>query len=444
MERRSFLTKAGVLAVGLAGCSTDKKVFGPSGGSVGISGVVKNADGDGVSGVVVSFRGGGRIYTARTDESGAYSAKLVSGDYTVVPEKQGYDFKPSSSKISVKNSNAFVFNVMAVLSVNSSGVIPKKELGKTGIMLSSFGFGSHVSEANRGSQREIMIREAYDRGVSVFDIYDVEGSHNQYAPMGQYLAPMINETVISISLDPPKGYTVEQEIDRVRGLINRDYVDMVRMHNWEPNRADFGLKWEMWEELFRLRDLGKIRAVGLPVHAAGEGVHTKGEPIINDLDSVLTAYPDDLNYVVFPFNFYHNIGWPLEIHPEGFIPMAQRLREKGIGIVTMKPFAGDAYISTLKQAATTINPDLSFNQAAIRYILNSGLEPDTTFTGMNLFSEFKENVAAYYKPEISQDESALLTDVAGVAGKVADKILPEHYKFLKGWAGKNTVASETV
>ena len=102
----------------------------------------------------------------------------------------------------------------------------------------------------------------------------------------------------------------------------------------------------------------------------------------------------------------------------------------------MKPFAGDYFIKTLKNTSAEINPDLSFNQAALRYVLNSGLEPDTTFMGMNLFNEFLENIQAYYDPEISDDEQVLLDEVKTVAEKKAHAVLPDHYRFLDEWAPK--------
>jgi predicted aldo/keto reductase-like oxidoreductase len=213
--------------------------------------------------------------------------------------------------------------------------------------------------------------------------------------------------------------------------FNRDHIDMVRNLIWDKT----GSYWGNWEKLFALRDKGKVRAVGVSVHAVGIGINSQdGSALQDDIKDVLEAYPDELDYVIFPYNFYHNIGYPYEWYPEGFIPLAQTLREKGIGIVTMKPFAGEYFTVTLNQAAKAINPDLSFSNAALRYILNSGLEPDMTLVGMNTMSELKENFNAFYKPAISADEEKFLEDIRGVASKVANKILPDHYKFLQSWA----------
>ena len=102
-------------------------------------------------------------------------------------------------------------------------------------------------------------------------------------------------------------------------------------------------------------------------------------------------------------------------------------------MVTIKPFAGDYWIPSLKTAAKELNPDVSFTQACLRYVINSGLNPDTTFAGMNHFREFDENIKAYLEPEMTEEETKLLDDVKGVAEKTAHLVLPDHYKFLNAW-----------
>ena len=56
------------------------------------------------------------------------------------------------------------------------GSIPVRELGTTGIKVSTFGFRSHIRAEMRkfDRQREYIIREAFDLGVNIFDVYDEE------------------------------------------------------------------------------------------------------------------------------------------------------------------------------------------------------------------------------------------------------------------------------
>ena len=54
------------------------------------------------------------------------------------------------------------------------GTMPMGELGTTGIRISKFGFGSHMRPylSPYVKERERMIRDAYELGVNVFDVYD--------------------------------------------------------------------------------------------------------------------------------------------------------------------------------------------------------------------------------------------------------------------------------
>ena len=304
--------------------------------------------------------------------------------------------------------------------------VPKGKLGSTDITVSKFGFGSHIKE-NHGKiskKREHVIRAAFDYGITTFDIYDRELGCYQYKPMGKYLAPVINDVVISVILLPDKDRSIEEELHYALKTFGRDYIDMVRISSYAPNHTARNYKWEWWEDLIRFKEQGKIRALGVPIH------------FLDDIEYLMEIkYPID--YVIFPFNFYHNIGWPPDKHPGDFVPLATRLREKNISVVTMKPFAGDVLIGPLKEAGKKVNPDISFTRAALRYVINSGLNPDTTFTGMNNFIEFNENITAYLNPEMSDDEREFLEELKKIADKTAQTYLPHHYQFLENWTMKS-------
>ncbi|MFC1539297.1 aldo/keto reductase [Candidatus Latescibacterota bacterium] len=307
------------------------------------------------------------------------------------------------------------------------GTVPMGELGTTGIKISKFGFGSHMRPylTPYVKERERMLREAFDFGVNIFDVYDVEHSIYQYEPTGKYLAPVINDVVISITIRPYDGRTLDEELNRDLKLFGKDCIDMVRIHAWAPDDPKFGHEWWIWDELFKYKEQGKIRAVGVPVHS------------LKDLQLPLEQYP--LDFVIFPYNFYHNIAFGAaqaeRATPDGgFDNLAVRLKEKGIGVVTMKPFAGDTLVTPFKNVAGMYNKEISYPQAALRYIINSGLNPDSTLAGMFYPFHVYENVDAYFKPEMSDDERKLLDKVKNVARLNAYNWLPEHYKFLENWA----------
>ena len=314
------------------------------------------------------------------------------------------------------------FSFDATVPKPSAGTMPVSELGTTGIKVSKFGFGSHMRRdiITYFKERQQIIREANDFGITLFDVYDKEHEVYQYEPMGKHLAPIINDVVISISLLPYDNRTFEQEFERDLRLFGRDYIDMVRIHVFDPNSKS----WGNWEKLFRWKEQGKIRAVGIPVH------------YMDDLEKVMETYP--LDYVLFPYNYYHNTCWhghPAEGRSPDFDPLPVRLRNKGIGVMTMKAFCGDPLQVPLNKAADTVNMDndINYNQAALRYVINSPVKPDTTITGMYNLDHLYNNVDAFYKPEMSNEERDFLQKMRGKVKLVSKTHLPEHYRFLDRW-----------
>ncbi|MFC1693229.1 aldo/keto reductase [Candidatus Latescibacterota bacterium] len=308
------------------------------------------------------------------------------------------------------------------------GTIPERELGTTGIKVSTFGFGSHMRPYLKPyeKERERMLREAYELGVNIFDVYDREHEVYQYEPTGRHLAPMINDVVISIAISPYDGRTLEQELVRDLRLFGRDYIDMVRIHSYSPDSDN----WRQWEELFKYREQGKIRAVGVPIHN------------IKELDPLLDTYPID--YVIFPYNFFMNIAWDGHMPDADFDPLPKKLRDRGIGVITMKPFTGDFLVSPLMEVAKLYNTEVNFVQAALRYVINSGINPDTTFTGMYYPSHVYENIDAYYNPDMSDEEHKLLNKIKKVARTSAHACLPNHYRFFDEWVPGGLDGYKTV
>lgn len=430
MKRRNFITTGAgsLLALGAVGCSNDN-AFSPNGTAGIISGSVTSAEGTGISGVSIYVSGADFTGYTKTDDNGIYAIEVpVKGAYTLTSAKAGYSFTPRTKKIAVTGTQAHVVDISGIILGGTD--IAVNELGTTGIMVSHYGFGSHTQET--GASREYLIREAFDRGITTFDVYNRESSLMQYAPMGRYLAPVINDVTFSITLETDRSNkTVVDEIDYVLSCFGKDRVDMVRTHAWTTDNS----QWPAWEELFRLRDEGKIGAVGVPIHTIGLGTDLDDPDIVldNDLAALLEHYPDDLDYVIFPYNFYHNLLWNNEA-PEGFEDMVVDLRSRGIGVVNMKPLGSEAFVNTLKEAATAVNPDIPYGSTAIKYTLNSGLEPDMILNGMSTMSHLFENIPAFYNPEMSEDEAALLEEVKGIAGKIAHRVMPPHYRFLNAWA----------
>jgi len=293
-----------------------------------------------------------------------------------------------------------LFTTETSLPKPTGGTMPMREIGKTGIKVSQLGFGSHIRRdmISFFDERQKIIREAYDLGVNLFDVYDYEQECFQYEPMGQHLKPFINDVVISIAILPYSGRTFEEEIERDLRLFGRDYIDMVRVHGKTPESP----QWEWYDKLFRLKEKGYVRAVGVPIHNEDE------------IEPIFENFPID--YVFFPYGFYNNVPWYEHSGDSRLYNFPERLREKGVGVVTMKAFAGDYLVAPLKKVAEKIkrDPEINFAKSALKYVI-SGAEPDTAMVGMYNLDHVYENVDAYFNPYMTDEERKLLADVKDIA-----------------------------
>jgi len=343
----------------------------------------------------------------RTFLSGAASAGAAicaggcasGGGRQVVIKPVMHEFTPDMLKVTVPKPPA--------------GSMPVGELGKTGIKVTKFGFGSHIPKGliPLEDERRKMVRAAFEYGVTTIDCYA-----DQYRALPGHIEPFRDRVVLSTMGGRTETRTAEQELEYILKLFKRDHIDLVRMHCHGPESK----QWPDWEVLFKLKEKGYIRAVGVPIHFR------------NELDLVVKTFP--LDFVVFPFNFYHNIVYTGKF-PGDYMPMARMLREKGIGVVTMKPFASEWFISHLVRAAKDLDPkgEVSPGQAMLRYIINSGLEPDTTLAGMWSVNDVYDGMTAYFKPRMSDEEKKLLDGLRKHAKLTESACLPDHYRFLERW-----------
>ncbi|MFC1538396.1 aldo/keto reductase [Candidatus Latescibacterota bacterium] len=333
----------------------------------------------------------------------------------------------SSRRIDIK-SQRDALNLEVTKSKPSGGTLPTGELGETGIKVSNFGFGSHMPRelVKYKKERGVMLREAYDLGITTFDVYERNmGGVMQWEPTGEHLAPVINDVVISILMMPSNGVDlkpelVEPHLERALRMFKRDYIDMVRppVHTTKPLTHDY------MSELFRLKEKGKIRAVGFPIHESF------------DIDPILDAYPID--FMLFPYNFYHNCltNGLTTGTTKKYDAISEKLRNKGIGVAIMKPLGSDWFVRPLIEAAKQLDDtnDISLPQAALRYIINSDVNADVVFSGMYRLDNVYENVDAFYNPAMSSEEKQLLKKLRRVAKVSASNWLPDYYKFLDKWS----------
>lgn len=237
-------------------------------------------------------------------------------------------------------------------------------LGKTGLKISDVSCGA-ISLFNPN-----VLRYAYECGVNYFDTAESYLRTKSESFIGQALKDVRDKVIITTK----HGIRAEQKIEkaaiieRVEASLKRlqtDYIDIAMIHGVDD------LKLFENEEIqaaySQLKKEGKIRFTGFSTHNVE---FTLKQALTNDFAQV----------ILFVYN--HMQGEKLEPHIE-------KARQKGIGTVAMKVFAGGME-GNLK---ALVNKEVSYPQAAIRWVLRNP-SIDCCIVTLSSYSHVEEYVAA--------------------------------------------------
>ncbi len=242
-------------------------------------------------------------------------------------------------------------------------------LGKTGLKVSDVSYGAiSLFEPN-------VLRYAYDCGINYFDTAEgyLRMKGETYVGIG---LKGVRDKVI-ITTKHPQGAPQKADkaslIKRVEDSLKRlqsDYIDIAMVHGLGDLSALLKNQ-EIMSAYDQLKKDGKIRFTGFSTHNANLTLKQA-------LDS------DFAQVILFMYN--HMEGKEIE-------PLVKAVREKGIGTVAMKIFAGGKH-GNLKGM---ISKEVSYPQAAIRWVL-SNPDVDTCIPTISSYSHVEEYIAASGKP----------------------------------------------
>ena len=111
------------------------------------------------------------------------------------------------------------------------------------------------------------------------------------------------------------------------------------------------------------------------------------------------------------------------------------VREKGVGVIAMKPFAagallklgdGDPLLKRLRRDG------VSLPRAALRFVMDPP-EIASAIPAMNSIDEVVENAGAMEGSGLSAEEAECLQLSAIAAGRSGGAYLPEGYRWLEKW-----------
>lgn len=229
-------------------------------------------------------------------------------------------------------------------------------LGKTGLMVSRIGLGT----GTRGSRREsnhtrlgkekfsYLLRHAYDRGVRLFDLADLYGSHPYLIPALDGLPRDAYTIVTKIwfrrgGIPEPDRPPADQVVKRFLKEINTEYIDLVLLHcviseRWNEEQSSH------MELLQKLKQQGIIRAHGVSCHSLAALKTAAREPWVDSVHTRINAYGDKMDDA-----------------PENVVPVLEKIHRAGKGVIGMKLIGEGMYR----------NDDEKRNRS-LDYVLNLG------------------------------------------------------------------------
>ncbi len=191
------------------------------------------------------------------------------------------------------------------------------ELGKTGLKISAVGFGGIPIIRLQTNEAVKVLRHAFDRGITFYDTANMY--RDSEAKIGQALSHVRDKIIIATKTTQRNASGFRQHLKVSLKMLKTDYIDLYQFHQvaneeeWEKITKDGGA----WVEAEKARQAGQIRFLGVTSH--------------NLQMAIKLAKTGLFSSVQFPFNF---------IEQEAKNGLHKYCREKGIGSIVMKPFAG--------------------------------------------------------------------------------------------------------
>ncbi len=202
-------------------------------------------------------------------------------------------------------------------------------LGKTGLKVSLLGAGTgaHGGDHNSNQTRlgkekfEALVKAEYDRGVRMFDMADMYGTHPF---VGAALKGLPRDKYVLAS-KIGTWRPAEEERDKPDVIVNRflkeigtDYLDLALLHcmmagDWNKQNRKY------MDGLAELKKKGIIRAHGISCHSIAALETAANEPWVDSVHVRINAYGEEMDDM-----------------PDKVLPVLKKVRQAGKGVVAMK------------------------------------------------------------------------------------------------------------
>ncbi len=229
-------------------------------------------------------------------------------------------------------------------------------LGRTGMKMSRMCLGTGMNGGKRQSNQtrlgrekfEALIRHAYERGVRVFDLADLYGTH-PYIVRALKKIPRKNYKIISKIWFRPRGIPEKERLpaetlaQRFLKEMNTDYIDLLLLHCVISPKWNSELDGYM-NDLAKLKKKGIIRAHGLSCHSLDALKTVAVEPWVDSVHVRINPY-----------------GAKMDGKLEDVAPVVEKIHRAGKGVIGMKLIG-----------AGTFRDDGDKRSKSLQYVLGLG------------------------------------------------------------------------
>jgi aryl-alcohol dehydrogenase-like predicted oxidoreductase len=204
-------------------------------------------------------------------------------------------------------------------------------LGRTSLKVSRFCLGTGMRGGGRESNQtrlgrkalETLIRESFDRGIRLFDLADLYGTHPYVIPALSGIPRDRYQIVTKIwwrrgGLPEDERPDADVSVARFLRELKSDYIDLVLLHCVTSGRWPDELRRQM-DLLSKLKDKGDVRALGVSCHSLEALEAAANEPWVDSVHARINPY-----------------GMSMDGTPEEVVPLLRRIHAAGKGVVGMK------------------------------------------------------------------------------------------------------------
>ena len=259
-----------------------------------------------------------------------------------------------------------------------SGKIVYRTLGKTGMKVSTVGYGCMIT-----SDPSVITR-AVDMGINYFDSSRHYQNGQNERMVGAALGAKRKDVFVSTKADGPwTGPSILDQLDTSLKELNTDHVDVWLLHGLGSGEQ---ITDELVEAQRKAKQQGKVRFIGMSTHNL---------PAV--ADRVIEA---KLEIVQAQYNFTSAAEWA---------PAIVKLNQAGVGLVAMKVMAargGGGRRGGGQPAAAPAAPPAGRMTAALKWVIKNPVIA-TTVPSMTDIDQLEQNFAVMGQSFTDSDQKVL-------------------------------------